>query len=424
MTVNKRVLIANLVTVGVFIFQFIDVFFLHSNSPLFSTNVIARLVGTVVLIIFSGVLGFSLKKFCFKSYGWFFEVLYGLFFSAIPILTVFFLKYVYFLYRDYENLTLTFRPSGFAPFDGSQKYIVSVIVYIFTLLLVAVFKEIFYRGYLITQFSSKYGVTKSIFFQGIIYTLSFAPTLAYYWYTGRFEFQGPLMSFFLICGHLVYNFLCGIKWGMFYRVNGTVWMAVADHFFTNFVVSSFFFTESRLPEKWYIIEVIVIQLFSIVMFIPFFMKRDRQNEMAAAEFALSREALKMGVDNYSPSVIRKKLDERNNLRAERASENTEVYYREEVIDLNDTKLPTEDDLTSSVTGFAINDTDFEHTTEVDSYNSKPSLDVQNYFDNSIDRNVSETAEEKNELPITDNAENISRLVKDYFDESFNKHTFN
>ncbi len=424
MTDKKRVVIANLVAIGVFIFQFIDVFFLHSNSPLFSTNVIARLVGVVVLIVFSGVLGFSLKKFCFKSYGWFFEILYGLVFSAIPILAVYFVKYIYFLYRDYENLTLTFRPSGFAPFDGSQKYIVSIIVYILTLLLVAVFKEIFYRGYLITQFSSKYGVPKSIFIQSVIYTLSFVPTLAYYWYTGRFDFQGPLMSFFLICGHLCYNFICGIKWGMFYRVNGTVWMAVTDHFFFKFVLSSFFFTESRLPEKWFIIEVIVIQLISIIMFIPFFLKRDRQNEMAAAEFALSREALKMGVDNYSPSIIRKKIDEHHHMKAERESGKVEVYYREELVNLNDTKLPTEDDLTSSVTGFAINDTDFEYKTEVDPYKSEPSIEVQNYFDNSIDRNISEKSKEEKELPIADNAENISRLVKDYFNESFNKHTFN
>ena len=191
MTDSKRVRLAYLVTLGVITFQFLDVFFVHSSMPLFSTNIFARLIGTVALIVFSSVLGFSLKKFCFKTYGWFFEVLYGLLFSIIPILIVYLCKYIYFLYRGYENLTLTFRPSGFTESDGSQKYIVSVIVYVITILLVAVFKEIFYRGYLITQFSGKYGVPVSILIQGIIYTLAFVPTLTYYWVSGRFEFQGP-----------------------------------------------------------------------------------------------------------------------------------------------------------------------------------------------------------------------------------------
>ncbi len=424
MTDKKRFLIAIFVTVGIFIFQFIDVFFLHSSVPFLSTNILARVFGIIALVAFSGLLGFNLKKFCFKSYGWFFEILYGIFFSAVPIIMVYLAKYVYFIYRGYENLTLTFRPSGFTAYDGSKEYIINVLVYILTLLLVAVFKEIFYRGYLITQFSGRFGVPIAICIQSIIYMLSFVPTLAYYWYTGRFEFQGPLMSFFLICGHLVYNLISGVKWGLFYRVNGTVWMSVADHFFMNLIVSSFFFTENRLPEKWYIIEVIVIQLLSVVMFIPFFFKRDRQNELAAAEFALSQEALKMGVDNYSPSIIRKNIDRRNLNKTEAENKLHTVRELEEPISLSNIKMPDENDLTASVRGFAINDSILEYNTEVSALDDTPSEKVKGYFNDMIGRDDSADSENKNEdAENNTNAENISRLVKGYFDDDFNKHTF-
>lgn len=425
MTDKRRVGIAYAVTVGVLLFQVVDVFFIRSSLPLLSTNIFARLLGIVILIVFSGTLGFSLKKFCFKSYGWFFEVLYGLFFSLVPIIVVYLCKNIYFLYRGYENLTLSFRPSGFGDYDGSRKYIINTVVYILTLLLVAAFKEIFYRGYLITQFSSKYGVHVSILLQSVIYMISFAPTIAYYWFTGKFDFQGPLMSFFLICGHLFYNLICGIKWGMFYRVNGTVWMSVTDHFFTNFVVSSFFFTENRLPEKWYIIEVVIIQLISIVMFIPFFFKRDRQNELAAAEFALSQEALKMGFDNYSPSILRKQLDKRNQQKIE--SERNMNYLErqfEDPVSLSEIKLPDENDLIASVRGFAINDSAFEYNTEVTPLDGKPSEKVNAYFDDSIgrERDSSDSVKYGNQS-VSENAENISKLVKDYFEDNFDKHTF-
>ncbi len=424
MTDKKRIIIANFVIIGIFVFQFIDVFFLHSSVPLLSTNIFARIFGIVALIAFSGLLGFNLKKFCFKSYGWFFEILYGFFFSAVPIIMVYLAKYVYFVYRGYENLTLTFRPSGFTAYDGSKEYIINVFVYILTLLLVAVFKEIFYRGYLITQFSGKYGVPVAIFIQSIIYMLSFVPTFAYYLYTGRFEFQGPLMSFFLICGHFVYNLISGVKWGMFYRVNGTVWMSVADHFFMNFVVSSFFFTEHRLPEKWYIIEVIVIQLLSIVMFVPFFFKRDRQNELAAEEFALSQEALKMGIDNYSPSIIRKNIDRRNSNKSEVEYNIHNVRELEEPISLSNIKMPDESDLTASVRGFAIDDSIFEYNTEVTPLDDAPSEKVKGYFNNMIGRDDSSVNVNNNEsADYNTNAENISKLVKGYFNDDFNKHTF-
>ena len=291
--------------------------------------------------------------------------------------------------------------------------------------LVAAFKEIFYRGYLITQFSAKYGVAVSNLLQSIIYMISFAPTIAYYWLTGKFEFQGPLMSFFLICGHLFYNLICGIKWGMFYRVNGTVWMSVADHFLTNFIVSSLFFTENRLPEKWYIIEVIVIQLISFVMFIPFFIRRDRQNEIAAAEFALSREALRMGFDNYSPSVLRKQIDKRNQQRSEvERNINYSERHFEEPVSLGQIKMPDEADLTSSVRGFAINDSAFEYNTEVTPLDGKPSEKVNKYFDDSIGRDHgSRDSVKSDSQSVSENAENISKLVKGYFEENFDKHTF-
>ena len=133
MTANKRVGIAYVVTIGVLLFHVLDVFFLHSSLPLLSTNIFARILGLILLIVFSGFLGFNLKKFCFKSYGWFFEVLYGFFFSLVPIFVIYLGKYIYFLYRGYENLTLSFRPSGFGDYDGSKKYLINVLVYVITL---------------------------------------------------------------------------------------------------------------------------------------------------------------------------------------------------------------------------------------------------------------------------------------------------
>ena len=88
--------------------------------------------------------------------------------------------------------------------------------------------------------------------------------------------------------------------------------------------------------------------------------------------------------------------------------------------LKDISLTTaEDDLVSSVSDFKINDSQIKNDTEIDYYNSQPSSKVKDYFDKTIDRNDSEKIE-----AVSDNSQNISMLVKNYFDESFDKHTFN
>lgn len=427
MTAEKRVKIAYLFSMAVLIFQVIDVFFLHNQNSIFASNVISRIVGIIGATIVSSVMGLNLKRFCFKTYGFIFEILYGFAFSLIPIIIVFTVKYFYFRYRDYSNLVLTFRPSGFSPENKPENFILLLLLYVLTLLLIAVFKEFFYRGFLITQLSSKYGVLKSIVIQTVIYTASFIPSLVYYIVTGRFDSQGPVMTVFLVLGHLFYNFICGIKWGMFYKVNGTVWMSIADHFLNSFIISSFFFTENRLPEKWYIIEVVSIQILSFIMFFPFYLHRDKMNVIAAEEYELSKEALKMGVDNYSPSIVRKKLESALNSKENDNSNShlSEIPRFEEPVSYDTSQLLSEEDLTLSVRGYAIDDSRFEYDTEVSSHDSDPSLRSKEFFENLVGKNNVDNLQQAvtDDEEKTSNADNISKLVENYFNNNFDKHTF-
>ncbi len=425
-TENKRVKIAYILCVAVLAFQVIDVFFLHNNESFLVTNIVSRIFGILLAMSVSAVMRLSLKRFCFKSYGWFFDVLHGVVFSVLPILIVYTSKYFYFRYRGYENLVLTFRPSGMANDLNSDKFMFYLLLYIATLLIISVFKEVFYRGFLITQLSGKYGVYKSIVIQSVIYTISFVPTFVNYIITGKFDSQGPIMTVFLICGHLFYNFLAGFKWGMFYKVNGTVWMSVTDHFLTNFILSSFFFTDNRLPEKWYIIEVVAVEILSVIISVPFYMRRDKMNEIAAAEYALSKEAMKMGVDTYSPSMVRKRIDGLLNQRdafadGHKIADEESIF--EEPVSLNVVDMPTQEDLTLSVRGYAIDDSQFNYNTQVDNHDSEPSERSKAFFNKYMGSSSEENAEQDNNNDTSDNAEGISKLVSEYFNENFNRHTF-
>lgn len=416
MTADKRVNFACLMSFGVILLQIIDVFFLHSDIGLTPVNLVSRFVSLVIIIILSKFIRFNLKALCFKLYGWYFEILYGLVFSVTPVVLVYLFKFVYFHYRGYENLELTFNPPGLDYSRFSNNIVIFALVYILSLLFVVLFKEIFYRGYLITQFSEKYGVNKSVFIQGFIYTLSFVPTIVFYLINGRFDFQGPVMSFFLICGHLFLNALSGVKWGVFYKINGTLWMSVTDHLVNKLLVTSFYFTDHRLPEKWFIIEAITIQLLSIIMFIPFYYHRDKINKLTAEEIAMSKEAMRMNVDDYSPRIIRKRVVGNG----KQGIQSEEVFEFEEPVSLSDASMPGEDDVILSVGGYSINDAHLNYTTEVDSHTSDPSEKSRQFFNDMIGRESSNTTDDRDDKS---NADNISGLVQDYFKKNFDKHTF-
>ncbi len=424
MTVEKRVRLAFGLSFVILVVHIIDVFFLHNDDSIFESNVFSRIIGLFLAVIVSAFLGLNLKKFCFKSYGVFFEFLYGAVFSVIPFLVIYVAKYFYFMYRGYGNLVLTFRPSGFSSDYTPDVFVIMSLLYVVSLLLISVFKEVFYRGFLISQLSSRFGTFNSIVIQSLIYTVSFVPTIIYSLIYGEFSIQSNIMKVFLVCGHIFYNWISGFKWGLYYKVNGTVWMSLADHFITYFITTSFFFTQDRLPEKWYIIELIAIQSLSFLMFLPVYFHRDKINEQAAEEYALSKEAMKLGVDDYSPSLIRKRFGA---LGAYHDGFNDghqlkEEHELEEPVSFNSGQLLTEDDLTLSVRGYEINDDAFQYSNEISDHDSDPKEKSRAYFDNLMGRE-NERKDDVSDSDNTSGTDKISELVKDYFKDNFDKHTF-
>lgn len=427
MTIQKRINFAYLVYLFVMGIQIFDVFVLRSQESDFSINIISRVVGIIISLVVSAVMGLNLKKFCFRSYSFLPDVLFGLIYSTVPVALVYLFKYIYFNYRNYDNLVLTFRPTGYSSDEFNENSITILAFYILSLLVFVVFKEIFYRGYLMTQFAPKYGVNASILIQTLFYTVSYVPVLVYYLITGKFDSQSRIMTVFLVLGQLFYHLLCGIKWGVFYKVNGSVWMSVVDHFVNKFLITSFFFTETRLPEKWYIIEIVVIQILSFLLFLPQYFRRDKMNELAAEEYALSREALKMGVDDYFPSVIRKSIDTLVNGTDRFNDGHSLVDGREleEAVPFDSSQLVNEENLMLSVRGYEINDSQFDYKNDVTDHDSSPAEKSKEYFDNLVGRTSEDHAENFNadsEATLA-GAENISKLVEEYFKKNFDKHTF-
>ena len=442
---KKKVVIGYIAFVLVFACQVIDVFFVHSRDSLFGGDVASRIAGIAIVIVASVILKFNVRKICFKKYGWFAEMLYGFFLAAVPVgiclgAEFLFLKYV----RGFSDFTINISFPNVSSDMGLKSMLTAVGLYVFTVFLESLFKELFFRGFLISQFHGKYGVNKSIFIQTIFYTLMLVPMIVHSYMTGRFAGYGMKMTVYIIAGNLLLDFISGIKWGLFYKVNGTVWMQVADHFVNNMLLTCFCITKGVMPVKWFVLYSLAVQAISFVMFIPLYFNRDKINEEISAEITIQRELAGMRVDSYSPSPARHFLEnqkrtrqveyaKKNNLPPPRDNRIKRPEDLENPISLSEmTEEAGEAFLKTIRNDGAVSEP--EQSDDIASLKEEPSKMSKDYFGKMINKSMNVTdgdikdednteSHEANEDNSAESSDNISKLVQEYFNKNFEKHTF-
>ncbi len=427
----------------VLLFQTCDVFFIHTQGSLFGSNVIARLAGLGVFIIASLLLKFNIRNFCFRQYGFVFEILIGVLYAVIPAAIVYGAEYTVLLTKGYENLHLNISFPNTNDAMSFKGTLLAIGLFMFTVLLQSLFKELFFRGFVITQLFDKFGLRKSNVIQAVLYTLLLVPTILQYIISGRFRGYGWQMTAFIIVCNLFIDFISALKWGMFYRVNGTVWMSTADHFVNNMLLTCVYITYGMMPMKWYVIQAVLVQIISFVMFIPLYFKRDRQNEEIAAEMAVQRELAGLPVDNYSPSPVRhfvenKRFEKQTEIAKKRNMPPPKKNIRfpedlEEPVSLQDAGFLPADRLAASVEVIGINDNAAEENPDgISPVESTPAEMSEAFFENikqkALKTDVDITSGMKEEDAketdgVSESGNNISKLVQGYFEENFNKHTF-
>lgn len=443
---KKKVSLAFVAALLVFVLETVDVFYIHSTGSLFASNVVSRFVSIAIIIAFSIAVKSNIKKLCFRTYNWFLELFNGFLFAAIPAGAVFAVEYGLLMFLGQSpTINISFPNTN----DGMslKGKLFAIGIFALTVFLQSIFKELVFRGYLITQLFEKFGIGKANTVQAILYTLLLCPKIVNMILTGRFTGYGWQMTAFIIGCNLLVDFMSGIKWGLFFRVSGSVWMSTADHFVNNIILTCLS-VYSNMPMKWFVIQAVAVQALSFIMFIPVYFKRDRLNEEIAAEVAVQRELAGMTVDNYSPSPVRHYIENRYRAKQEENARkrnmplpaDTRIRFPsdfEEPVSIADMKLVAEEEFIKTV-----NNDGAEFTPEADEsiekMTSAPSEMSKKYFEDVVEKSsktdiditagmnekdAKETHSVSENSEKSEQAENISRLVQGYFNDNFNKHTF-
>lgn len=388
---NKKTIIAFISAAAVMLFHIVDVFGLKTGQRLLPQYILAGVFGTVIAFTAAAMQKDNLRKRCLGSYGRFFELLYGAGFSASALVTVYIAEFIYLRLKGYGGTGLAVGvPGG----GGGIKMLALFAV----LLAVNIFFEEVFRGYLICQLYEKFGFKRSNMFQAFFFTVFGLVPVIYMTFSGGL--QGKNVAVYIVSTACA-AFVGSMKWGFYYRVNGSVWMAGADHFITAFILSCVTLSASASQDIWFMIRIPIAQLVSSAVFVPFYYRRDRYNSEMEKEIRTSREVLAAmrksegdgTVSDDSTNNIFMLINETNqNRKFAGTAEN-------EIVDLDR-------DPAAFSEGFFGNVMDDTLKTDVDLSR----------------KNAGEKGKETTN--ISESSGDISKLVGDFFENQFNKNTFN
>lgn len=385
---NKSERIKNalpIAVIAVFVAQIIDVFFIRCDETIFGDVIFARIAGIIITFIAARTLGIRLKKRCLGRYGWYFELLYGIAFSVAPMLVVYAAELVYFKIKGYySDIYISLYP----PNTEGGSLAAELALYIFALLINVFFKEIF-RGFLLNGLYEKYGSKKSIYIQGLIGTLLSSVLMAGMAVHGVFSERAAVDVAIIVAASLVSTFISSVKWGFYYKVNGSIWMAIADHFVNSFVMTCVYLSPDRLPDKWLLVKSLVVQVISCIIFIPFYYRRDRVNAEYVKEMKTRREVLS-AMNESTPD-----LDEKS------ASNNYMMMMNETNQNRKFGELKNN---------------------EILDFDRNPKEYSNSFFENVVDTTVKAPSDKKEDS--AESSDSISKLVGEYFQKQFDKNTFN
>lgn len=96
-------------------------------------------------------------------------------------------------------------------------------------------EEGLFRGFYIKYLNRKFNTRKAIWIAALLFGLWHIVTP----FRSLLDGELNLCSFIgMSIGYVVLSGMMGIKWGLFYKLTGSIWMGLADHFFNNCIVTN------------------------------------------------------------------------------------------------------------------------------------------------------------------------------------------
>lgn len=261
---NKPILCSFIIFMVCLIIRIVEYFIIKTDTTFISENFIHKLIGIIILLFFLKVMNYKFKDIGFEKNNFLKYLIYGLILGGICFGISYLIEYIT-LYVNGGNPNFELYVNGFSLAQNEVKH-TEILFFIMCILLNIVnviMEEGLFRGFFLKVINSKNNFLKS----NLIVALLF----------GLWHFVMPLRSFIngemnlislivMILGYIVLAGIMSIKWGMLYKMTGSLFIGIGDHLFNNTIATNMLHIVTNTgADELQIVRILIAQIISFMI---------------------------------------------------------------------------------------------------------------------------------------------------------------
>ena len=252
------------------VFRMIEYFVIKTDETFISENFIHKVIGIVILYFVLKNINYKFKDIGFSKRNWIKQVLLGLILGLICFTISYVVEYIVLALSNKEP-KLSIFVTGFSITGNDVKH-TELIYFILCILfnIINVFmEEGIFRGLFIKIISNKENFVKANLIAALLF--------------GVWHFVMPIRSLIngdmtvisaiiMMIGYIILSGMMSIKWGLLYKMTGSLWVGIGDHLFNNVITNLLHIVCGTEVDELQIVRILIAQLISFISIVVLYNK--------------------------------------------------------------------------------------------------------------------------------------------------------
>lgn len=271
-----------LVFLILFVVHAFEAIFLRLDETILGENFINKVFGIIILFCLLNRLKWKWFDVGFSSKGFGKSTCIG-FVLAICTFIVAYIIEILILKGQGHTVSLGIFTMGFSLIGESAIHtgVTYILLCVFFNIINVIMEEGVFRGLFTRIVRTNYSMKTAILFQAFLFGIWHVITPLHNLIDGNLNLAGFLG---LSIGYIILAGIMGIKWGLLYKMTGSLYAGMADHFFNNCIATNLLHitTESGTDEMM-IIRVLIAQMLSSALVFIIFCRWKKRNCSACSK---------------------------------------------------------------------------------------------------------------------------------------------
>ena len=247
-----------------YFFRLIEYLVLRTDEGTLGENLVHKIAGITIIFIVLRILHLRWRDIGFRSKHWLKNIAIA---YAVELII---------LHCQGASPTLKLIAGSFSLTKSNKLVSVSIgFVILFNIFNVWM-EEGLFRGLFVRILQQKYTFTKAILASALLFGLWHLAMPLRAFLDGELSWSGMVL---LGAGYALLSCLIGLKLSLLYKITGSLWLGLADHFLNNVIINIVHIESAQGHDKLQIVRIVLAQLLSLVFVCIIFGRTKRQKEL-------------------------------------------------------------------------------------------------------------------------------------------------